>query len=246
MSFNTTSSLACVLVSMAMNSVSADVLNGGFEQPNNGFQTVNTGETLADWTNAGPGNIEFVLAEVRPALPGLEFSAYEGLYLIDLVGTQTPSAIFQDIPSLVPGGHYQIDWAQSGNVWGSDFAFTMEVVWNGTIVASNTQIHGGNNGVNMNWQERSITVIAAEGINRLMFRATTGANSRGPVLDAVQLSLVACLADINGDGELDFFDISAFLTAFSSLDPVADITGDGEFDFFDISAFLVAFAKGCP
>jgi len=56
----------------------------------------------------------------------------------------------------------------------------------------------------------------------------------------------SCAADLNGDGTLDFFDISTFLTAFSNQDPVADFTDDGTFDFFDISAFLTAFGAGCP
>ena len=56
----------------------------------------------------------------------------------------------------------------------------------------------------------------------------------------------ACIPDFNGDSELDFFDISAFLTAFTNGDPSADLTGDGAFDFFDISAFLTAFSAGCP
>ena len=56
----------------------------------------------------------------------------------------------------------------------------------------------------------------------------------------------ACAADLNGDGTLDFFDVSAFLNAFSSSDPLADLTGDGAFDFFDVSAFLNAYSAGCP
>lgn len=56
----------------------------------------------------------------------------------------------------------------------------------------------------------------------------------------------SCLADLNGDGTLDFFDISAFLSAFGSGDLAADFIGDGVFDFFDISAFLGEFAAGCP
>ena len=56
----------------------------------------------------------------------------------------------------------------------------------------------------------------------------------------------ACSADLNDDGILDFFDISAYLSAFSSMDPFADLTDDGAFDFFDISAFLTAFSAGCP
>jgi len=64
----------------------------------------------------------------------------------------------------------------------------------------------------------------------------------GDCLDCV----APCPADLTGDGVLNFFDVSAFLTAFSASDPAADFTGDGSFDFFDVSAFLIAFTGGCP
>ena len=57
---------------------------------------------------------------------------------------------------------------------------------------------------------------------------------------------VVCPADLTGDGMLNFFDVSAFLSAFSAMNPVADFTGDGLFNFFDVSAFLSAFSAGCP
>lgn len=47
-------------------------------------------------------------------------------------------------------------------------------------------------------------------------------------------------------GELDFFDISAFLSAYSAMDPSADINNDNAWDFFDISAFLTEYGAGCP
>ena len=47
-------------------------------------------------------------------------------------------------------------------------------------------------------------------------------------------------------GELNFFDVSAFLTAFNSSNASADINNDGNFDFFDISEFLTLFNAGCP
>ncbi len=56
---------------------------------------------------------------------------------------------------------------------------------------------------------------------------------------------VPCIADLTGDGVLNFFDVSAFLGAFAAQDPIADFTGDGIFNFFDVSAFLGAFAAGC-
>lgn len=54
-----------------------------------------------------------------------------------------------------------------------------------------------------------------------------------------------CPADVNADGDLDFFDISAFLVAFTAADTAADFTGDGMIDFFDISGFLDGFNGGC-
>ena len=59
-------------------------------------------------------------------------------------------------------------------------------------------------------------------------------------------TLLPCLADLTDDGQLDFFDVSAFLDAFAKQDPLVDHTSDGLFDFFDVSAFLDAFAQGCP
>ena len=55
-----------------------------------------------------------------------------------------------------------------------------------------------------------------------------------------------CAADLNGDGVLNFFDVSAFLTAFNATDPSADFNNDGMFNFFDVSAFLAEFNAGCP
>jgi len=57
---------------------------------------------------------------------------------------------------------------------------------------------------------------------------------------------VCCCADFNHDGSLNFFDISAFLGAFSAGDLGADFNFDGTLNFLDISAFLAQFAAGCP
>lgn len=45
-------------------------------------------------------------------------------------------------------------------------------------------------------------------------------------------------ADFTMDGQIDFFDVSAFLSAFGSQFPESDLTGDGMHDFFDVSRFL--------
>jgi Ig-like domain-containing protein len=75
-------------------------------------------------------------------------------------------------------------------------------------------------------------------------------NGCGTVSSTAALITVAappvCPPDLTGDGTLDFFDVAAFLGAFSAQDPIADLTGDGLFDFFDVAAYLAAFSAGCP
>lgn len=54
-----------------------------------------------------------------------------------------------------------------------------------------------------------------------------------------------CPGDFNRDGELNFFDFSAFIAVYSSIDLDADINGDGALDFFDITALLSSYNNGC-
>ncbi|MFK7760018.1 MAG: spondin domain-containing protein [Phycisphaerales bacterium] len=46
--------------------------------------------------------------------------------------------------------------------------------------------------------------------------------------------------------QLNFLDVSAFLSAFSAGDASADINNDNNFNFTDISQFLTTFTAGCP
>lgn len=55
-----------------------------------------------------------------------------------------------------------------------------------------------------------------------------------------------CPADLNGDAQLDFLDISMFLSAYASSNPTADLNNDGQYDFLDISSFLTSYSGGCP
>lgn len=58
-----------------------------------------------------------------------------------------------------------------------------------------------------------------------------------------------CEADFDGDGFVDFFDLSAFAECFEggACPPgkSADFDGDGFVDFFDYQAFAAAFEAGC-
>jgi hypothetical protein len=55
-----------------------------------------------------------------------------------------------------------------------------------------------------------------------------------------------CIPDFTGEGQLNFLDVSAFLSAFGNQDPIADLTNDTNFNFLDVSLFLQLFGQGCP
>ena len=54
-------------------------------------------------------------------------------------------------------------------------------------------------------------------------------------------------ADLNTPyGQLDLADLVTFVTGFMNEDPIADCNGNGFFDLFDIQAFVTSFNAGCP
>ena len=57
---------------------------------------------------------------------------------------------------------------------------------------------------------------------------------------------VACPADCDASGGLDFFDFLCFQGLFAAGDPAADCDGSGVVDFADFACFQTAFAAGCP
>ncbi|MEZ6164184.1 MAG: GC-type dockerin domain-anchored protein [Phycisphaerales bacterium] len=128
----------------------------------------------------------------------------------------------------------------SGNVTRT---YTVRFMHNDTQLGQIVQVLGPGSDYFLGWQNTSV------GITEIRITATA-TGSTGPVVfaDNVEWGVTVdqCLADLTGDGVLDFFDVSAFLNAFGSMNPLADFTGDGAFDFFDVSAFLSAFSAGCP
>ena len=99
-------------------------------------------------------------------------------------------------------------------------------------------------------------VVTNDTLAEVVFRVVGGPSGPGGggggignyAFDDIAVNSVAqsCPADLTGDGALDFFDVSAFLSAYNAMSPAADFTGDGVFNFFDVSAFLNAFNAGCP
>ena len=71
-------------------------------------------------------------------------------------------------------------------------------------------------------------------------------------LDAFKVIDVVCGTDCAADlaapfGDLNFFDISAYITLFNAGDPAADFAAPfGVINFFDISEYITQFNAGCP
>lgn len=84
-------------------------------------------------------------------------------------------------------------------------------------------------------------------------RALVGASSASEIgwrsgkVYVFELGPATCPPDMNSDGVLDYFDVQAFLSAWTASDPRADFAlPAGVFNFFDVQAFLRAFEAGCP
>lgn len=89
-------------------------------------------------------------------------------------------------------------------------------------------------------------LASATGINESSQIVGVGSLGGDPFRAFLLTPSTQCIADLNGDGETDFVDISAFLSAFAKQGAAADFNHDGMFDFLDISIFLAAFTNGCP
>ena len=88
--------------------------------------------------------------------------------------------------------------------------------------------------------------VLSDGLHEVTMVAIEENGTTNVVTEEIIIGGLPCIADLNGDGELDFLDISEFLSLYSSQQPGADLNGDGQYDFLDISEFLSAYTSGCP
>jgi hypothetical protein len=82
-----------------------------------------------------------------------------------------------------------------------------------------------------------------EGLDSWSFYSADGRSFTLPLVEDQRVRLetrCGCRADLTGDGQADFFDVSRLLTE------MYDYNDDGSFDFFDISTFLQDLSAGCP
>jgi hypothetical protein len=98
--------------------------------------------------------------------------------------------------------------------------------------------------------DETVTILEATSISGAFDEidfSDLGPNRRAfvTVTDTTVDVFVTCFADLNADGQANFFDASEFMVLFNSQNPMADLNTDGEFNFFDVSAFISAFDMGC-
>ncbi|MCC6677157.1 MAG: EF-hand domain-containing protein [Phycisphaerales bacterium] len=84
-----------------------------------------------------------------------------------------------------------------------------------------------------------VDVKTAAGASVMGYSVTsgTGIDWTGPY--------IACLADLSGDGLVDFSDYLEFLNLYDAQDPAVDFNGDGLVDFSDYLEFLNLYEAGC-
>lgn len=91
--------------------------------------------------------------------------------------------------------------------------------------------------------DRFVGGVATEGET---IRSFVVSNASGNLELDELVFVLACPADFDTNGTLNFFDVSAFISAYLAAAPQADFVADGNFNFFDVSAFVTAYTSGCP
>jgi hypothetical protein len=76
----------------------------------------------------------------------------------------------------------------------------------------------------------------------IVFRQLGSSEEQERAMEWVRTHL-ACPADFNADGQVDFFDYLDFAGAFAAEETAADFNADGQLDFFDYLDFVGAFAE---
>jgi hypothetical protein len=67
----------------------------------------------------------------------------------------------------------------------------------------------------------------------------------GAVFELPCFSESICNADMDGSGELNYFDIALYLQYFHMASPAADLNMDGKINFFDVITFLKDYLNDC-
>jgi hypothetical protein len=144
------------------------------------------------------------------------------------------------IGTQVAGGGSRVELTATGGELGGPFTYQW---WReGSPISLTT---------NPTAQSATLVIDPATGVDMGEYMClVAGLNTCGGPVFTEPVTLVVeplCPADVNADGLLNFFDLSAFLAAFNAQDPAADIAPPFDvWNFFDISVYLGRYNSPCP
>lgn len=189
-------------------------------------------------TLAGQGLVAAPLINNGTIAPGFPGSNPIREMLANADITNTDSAVYRvEVTGDVMAGTVESDLIDSSEAYHADGTLVIELIegydppglWNIAIVEADMGVTG-----------RFDTIVApAPTDTRLAIRARY-------LPTEIRIGAV-CKADIDFNGVLNFFDITAFIALFNAQDPDADIAApSGQWNFFDIATYIGQFNAGCP
>ncbi len=153
----------------------------------------------------------------------------------DVDVSQAPSAVYIHFSTQHVG-------VEANETLGVEYRTVLNV-WNPLT----TIVSDGDDQTQFEFTQLSLPFDAYGATTALRFTANGDESNDRWFVDAVAVTTEFiednCNPDLNDDGILDFFDVSAFLGGFAAGD---DYNNDGVTNFFDVSLFLSEFNAGCP
>lgn len=202
--------------------------NGSFETPGPGFVLVE------DWMNFG----NVFLDE-----GGVEVAAQDGSNSIKMFGasngSQSDQVLLQTVTGINAGAQYTLSgyvWENSADPLGDENIILLQMNFQdssgNTIEAVEVEMFDPTSDPADQWIPGSVSGIAPAGTTQIsvaVLHIQLGADAGFPM---------------QGGGASFWDNIELFEGDAPCTNP-ADFNGDGELDFFDVSSFLNAFAQGC-
>lgn len=230
------------LAAAGVNTVIADSF-----QTNLGWTVANTAVTTGAWARAIPGNF----GRSDPA------SDFDGSGLCYVTGNTSsedldggPTILTSPLIDITTLSDPTVTYARWHRTNGDDVLEVQVSANNGASWVTVESV-----GDNAAWIESGFRVadyVSTGGTLRVRFISSDNPNTyiTESGVDAFRVFDISCdapcTADLDGNGELNFFDISAYLGLYNAGSAQADLDNNGELNFFDVSAYLAAYAAGCP
>jgi hypothetical protein len=178
--------------------------NGSFEQP---VSTVNQYAAIPGWTRTCGTSIEI------QSVAGTGLNAANGTQWWESDGVNN-TCLTQTVPTAF-NGVYTLTFAHSPRP--GVLNNTVEVYWDGSLI-STINANGVGNSINF-WRIYSFNVVATGSSSTVEFRAAGPSDQVGGYIDGVSLDTYVCPTcpgDADGNGAVNFADITSVLANFGS------------------------------